>query len=337
MGFPLKDCAIDSEQEPAIVDQKMVRTLLNQAEYQAFSRCPRSVKFGLAEQSTKWNFVPNGQPIACRLAEGSRAQVRVGFGANAHCPLRNGGAVGAFAIVNTKTPMPFSLPSYLLGVGTVVGALAFGFGGGVLLTKTAMKDAPVADTRVERVKRADSPSAAPRPVETVDTKAVPAPPPPAEPAPPLAAPASPVQASTDLPKAESPQAIAEVPKQPIAEAPRPAQPATAVESPPQTALVNPAETSTPSAEQRERELRKAEARRIERQKRDAERKAKAIAMARAKQRQFEERGEPSRPDYVYERSSRPALAFEREEPRFNSLDIPLFGRSREFSPIDRED
>jgi hypothetical protein len=73
--------------------------------------------------------------------------------------------------------MPFSLPSYLLGVGTVVGALAFGFGGGVLLTKTAMKDAPVADTRVERVKRADSPSAAPRPVETVDTKAVPAPPP----------------------------------------------------------------------------------------------------------------------------------------------------------------
>ena len=238
--------------------------------------------------------------------------------------------------------MPFSLPSYLLGVGTVVGALAFGFGGGVLLTKTAMKDAPVAETRVERVKRADSPSAAPRPVETVDTKAVDtkavaaAPPPPAEPAPP-AAPAAPAQASTDLPKAESAPPIAEVPKQPIAEAPRPAQPATAVESPPQTALVNPAETSTPSAEQRERELRKAEARRIERQKRDAERKAKAIAMARAKQRQFEERGEPSRPDYVYERSSRPALAFEREEPRFNSLDIPLFGRSREFSPIDRED
>jgi hypothetical protein len=40
---------------------------------------------------------------------------------------------------------------------------------------------------------------------------------------------------------------------------------------------------------------------------------------------------------VYERSSRRALAFEREEPRFNSLDTPLFGRSREFSPIDRED
>jgi type IV secretory pathway VirB10-like protein len=103
----------------------------------------------------------------------------------------------------------FSLPSYLLGVGTVVGALAFGFGGGVLLTKTAMKDTPVAETRVERVKRADSPSAAPRPVETVDTKAMPAPPPPAEAAPP-------VQASGESPKAESTQPIAEVPKQSIA-------------------------------------------------------------------------------------------------------------------------
>jgi hypothetical protein len=176
--------------------------------------------------------------------------------------------------------MPFSLPSYLLGVGTVVGALAFGFGGGVLLTKTAMKDTPVAETRAERVKRDDSPSAAPRPVETVDMKAMPAPPPPAEPAPP-AAPASPVQASTDLPKAESPRPIAEVPKHPIAEAPRPVQSATAAESSPQTALANPAETSTPSAEQKERELRKAEARKIERQKRDPERKAKADGSSEA--------------------------------------------------------
>ena len=102
--------------------------------------------------------------------------------------------------------MPFSLSSYLLGVGTVVGALAFGVGGGVLLTKTAMKDTPVTETRVERVERADSAaaSAARQPVETVDTKAMPAPPSPAEPAPPVAAPASPVQASTEPPKTESP-------------------------------------------------------------------------------------------------------------------------------------
>jgi hypothetical protein len=52
--------------------------------------------------------------------------------------------------------MPFSLGSYLLGVGTVVGALAFGFGGGLLLTHTAMKESPAGHTRVERLARAES-------------------------------------------------------------------------------------------------------------------------------------------------------------------------------------
>ena len=58
--------------------------------------------------------------------------------------------------------MPFSLGSYLLGVGTVVGALAFGFGGGLLLTHTAMKESPAAQTRVERLARAHSNTAAAR-------------------------------------------------------------------------------------------------------------------------------------------------------------------------------
>lgn len=49
--------------------------------------------------------------------------------------------------------MPFSLGSCLLGVGTVVGALAFGLGSGVLLTNTAMKEPAAAPTRVERVER----------------------------------------------------------------------------------------------------------------------------------------------------------------------------------------
>jgi hypothetical protein len=51
--------------------------------------------------------------------------------------------------------MPFSLNSYLLGVGTVVGALAFGFGGGVMLTHTAMKETPAGPTRVEQVAHAE--------------------------------------------------------------------------------------------------------------------------------------------------------------------------------------
>ncbi len=238
--------------------------------------------------------------------------------------------------------MPFSLSSYLLGVGTVVGALAFGFGGGVLLTKTAMKDTP-AETRVERVKRAEQPSALPQPVETVDTKAMPEPQP-AGPAPATAAPAPPVQASTEPAKTG--------PSKPVAEAPKPAEPVRAAESTAQAEPVSAAQPtprtepagaaqSTPQTEparpvgQNQAELLKAEARKIQRQKRDAERKAKA--MARAKQRQFEEQPEPAGPDYVYERSSRRALAYEREEPRSNSLDVPLFGRSREFLPFDRED
>ena len=51
--------------------------------------------------------------------------------------------------------MPFSLGSYLLGVATVLGALAFGFGGGVLLTHTVMKESPTRQKRVERLVRAE--------------------------------------------------------------------------------------------------------------------------------------------------------------------------------------
>jgi hypothetical protein len=58
--------------------------------------------------------------------------------------------------------MPFSLGSYLLGVGTMLGALALGFGGGVLLTHTAMKEGSAGQTRVERLARAEPASPAPR-------------------------------------------------------------------------------------------------------------------------------------------------------------------------------
>jgi hypothetical protein len=67
------------------------------------------------------------------------------------------------ALLTAEVFMPFSLGSYLLGVGTVVGALAFGFGGGVLLTHTAMNETPAKSTRVERVARAEpEPSASPQ-------------------------------------------------------------------------------------------------------------------------------------------------------------------------------
>jgi hypothetical protein len=40
MEFPLNEYAMESEQEPATLDHKIVQTLLNQAEYQALSRRP---------------------------------------------------------------------------------------------------------------------------------------------------------------------------------------------------------------------------------------------------------------------------------------------------------
>src|SRR5882724_10305433 len=69
-------------------------------------------------------------------------------------------AIRAFVLRIVEANMPFSLSSYLLGVGSVLGALAFGFGGGVLLTHTAMKESPAGQTRVERLARAEPESPA---------------------------------------------------------------------------------------------------------------------------------------------------------------------------------
>src|SRR5258708_39388833 len=93
-----------------------------------------------------------------------------------------------------EATMLFSMNSYLLGVGTVVGALAFGFGGGILLTKTAIKDSPAGPSRIERVAR---PEPTPQ-VEGTEGRAVPVPR--ADPAPgvqPAPAPAPQVQAAVE--------------------------------------------------------------------------------------------------------------------------------------------
>src|SRR5436305_5218012 len=81
-------------------------------------------------------------------------------------------AIRAFISANRTTgaaAMPFSMVSYFLGVGTVVGALALGFGGGIVLTKTAMKDTP-APSRVERAARAELAAATP-PQQITEAKA----------------------------------------------------------------------------------------------------------------------------------------------------------------------
>jgi hypothetical protein len=233
--------------------------------------------------------------------------------------------------------MPFSMMSYFLGVGTVVGALALGFGGGIVLTKTAMKDAP-APNRIERARtetvgiarsspplteaKAAAPAAQPEPVQA-STDAKPADVAATEPA----KVAEPVrQIDTSKSAAEQPVQPTDLPnttQQPVqqAEAPK------AAEAPARQAESKPAErkeAERKEAEQRnaERERRRAEQRRIEREKRmvaERERKARAATIVVRRQR-------PEDQEQVAQQVVRPQLAFEREEPR-GGLFEGLFGRS----------
>src|SRR5882672_9908317 len=52
-----------------------------------------------------------------------------------------------------EAPMRFYMNSYLLVVGTVVGSLSLLFGGGIVLTKTAIKDTPAGPSKIERAAR----------------------------------------------------------------------------------------------------------------------------------------------------------------------------------------
>jgi hypothetical protein len=61
--------------------------------------------------------------------------------------------------------MSFSMSTYFAGVGTVVGALALGFGSGIVLTSTAIKNTPAGPTRIERVARREPIAAPPQVVE----------------------------------------------------------------------------------------------------------------------------------------------------------------------------
>jgi hypothetical protein len=212
--------------------------------------------------------------------------------------------------------MPFSLGSYILGVGTVVGALAIGFGGGAVLTNTVMKENPAGPTRVQRVARSE-------PLPAPQTADVPAASSQENPAPPVA------QApSVDGDQAHAAQAP---PAQPAA-APAPA-PAVQAEPPPKPDVQREAErakdpASTQPAEQarqvepakqaesKEAEPRRAAERKGERQKRYAERKLREMTIARMR---------PRRPEVVDEPE---VVVSEPQEPHFDLFRFPgFFGRS----------
>ncbi len=191
--------------------------------------------------------------------------------------------------------MPFSLSSYLLGVGTVVGALALGVGSGVLVTKTAVQETAAAGpTGAERVARAEPmPVAAP---QLAGAKENPAPP--VEPAPAVRPDPVP-SAQTETPKADiRSEAGAKQPEPPKQGGP---------------------ENQT---EQREAAQKKAAERRVERQKNYPERKARSLTAIRTKQRPLEWQDQPEPPEF----------AFGREEPRwdrFRMLGPPPFDRSED--------
>jgi hypothetical protein len=220
-----------------------------------------------------------------------------------------------------ETPMPFSMPSYFLGVGTVVGALTLGFGGGVLLTKTAIKDTSSGPSRMERAARSEPMPAAP---QITEAKAVPASHADPLPAPQSSpAPAPQVQAAAEnpnpvmAPPRENPAKLAEPVQRPDVQKPA-EQPIRQADTPKQADQpVRQAEAPKQvdkEAEQRnaEREQRRTEQRRIEREKRMAERKAVIVVR---RQRPVEEQDQPVQRE----------LAFEREEPRPNLFE-GLFGR-----------
>ena len=197
--------------------------------------------------------------------------------------------------------MPFSMTTYFAGVGTVVGALALGFGSGIVLTNTAIKDTPAGPTRIERVMRSE-PISGP---QVVEAKAIPT----VDPAPTVKPALEPVPVVQPLPV--------------VAESPKETQPAKEVEQPKQL-------ESAKQSEQKDAEPRKAAERKIDRQKRYAERKAREVATARMKQQPLEEQGEPAKPELAYDRV---------EEPHFNlfeSLSTPL-DRPSDVAPVDRRD
>jgi type IV secretory pathway VirB10-like protein len=199
--------------------------------------------------------------------------------------------------------MPFSMTTYFAGVGTVVGALALGFGGAVVLTNTTIKDTPAGPTRIERVMRSEQIAA----LQVVEAKAIPMP-------------------SVDPAQAVKP-AVGPVPVvQPlpvVAEVPKETQPAKEVEQQKQV-------KSAKQSQQKDAEQRKAAERNIDRQKRYAERKTREVATARMKQQPLGEQGEPARPELAYDRV---------EESHFNlfeSPSAPLLDRASEVAPVDRK-
>lgn len=214
--------------------------------------------------------------------------------------------------------MPFSLMSYLLGVGTVVGALVFSFGSGVLVTNIATKETAAGPKTAERVVHSEpEPKPPPQAANTKEPQAANAgenPAPPVGPAP-TVRPDPVYSAHAEAPKPDARSETAEVPKlHARSETEGAKQPDRAKQTEP-----------AKQARQSEAGQRNTTERNVERQKRYAERKSREIAAARMKQRRFERQDD----------TEQAAFVVGREEPRFDLFEI-LEPRSFDHSG-DRDD
>jgi len=213
--------------------------------------------------------------------------------------------------------MRFSLTSYLLGVGTVVGALAFSFGGGVLVTKTAVKETAAGPTRVERVARSEpAPEAPARQQDASDNS-----PPPAEPAA-VARPNPAPPAQADAPVARPQPEATENAKQSEPKQPEPTK----------------RDESANQPEQKEATQKRTVERKVERPKHYAERKGGSFAASRTKRPPSEDLDQPERTG-----AERTESVFGREEPHFfgweGRHEQPHFNLFQMLSPppFDRDD
>jgi len=210
--------------------------------------------------------------------------------------------------------MPFSLSSYLLGVGTIAGALAFGVGSGLLMSKSEVKHtSAAAQTRAERVVRSEpvaagapsepAPATAPQVAEATEDPAAPV----------AAALTAPAVRPDPVPSVqpETPKAQAETSK---TEA-RTETGEKRIDVPKQGASAN-ASYQKPTAQ----EMRPA-ARRIERAKRYADRRTRRGPVEATRQWRSDDQDPPERPYVVYVP----------DQPR------PQFFRVIRPSPFDRSD
>jgi hypothetical protein len=181
--------------------------------------------------------------------------------------------------------MTFSLSSYILGVGTIVGALAFGVGTGALMTKSALLKGTTAtaSNRVERVSRSQpSPVAASQAAEPRENLAQPVGPAPAIEA---AAALQPDPASSvqpERPKADTRNEAAEKPPEPAKQGGSANQPEHSVQP-----------------DQKQAVQEKPAERRVQRSKHYAERRTRRVPVAGPRPLQPEEQDPHVRPDLIY--------------------------------------